>query len=118
MPGGLARRRRRAQAGGIAYEDTTSCPLPTGPPFAAEVELRPGGSRVKVFGVLDALAVSVVDACLIGLWDAGMATVELDLTAVLHAGATATPTLDAWAARAGDRAGDLVLRRPAWMSGN
>jgi hypothetical protein len=82
------------------------------------VDLLAGGSRVRAYGVLDARAASVVDACLGGLWDAGIPTVELDLTGVLYAGATAAPTLDAWTDRAADRAGDLVVRRPFWMARN
>jgi hypothetical protein len=118
MPG-LASAPRTANADGIAsFEETSSDPHPVWKPFVAELDLCPGTTRVRAYGVLDSLAVSVIDGCLTGLWDAGLTTVELDLSGILYAEAEVAPTLDAWTHRADDRTGDLVLLCPRPLSGN
>jgi hypothetical protein len=93
-------------------------PAPAGPPFVTEVKVEPYVTSVRAFGVLDEATAEVLDECLSRLWAEGAGMVDLDLRGILYAHDSATATLDAWADRAGDEAGDLLLTPPLLQSGN
>jgi hypothetical protein len=86
--------------------------------FVTEVTLEPEAVVVRAFGILSDFTASILDACVSQLWLEGIGTVDLDLRGIVYSAGSAAPTLDAWADRAADGAGDLRLHPPQLASGN
>lgn len=74
-------------------------PSPSSAPFVTVVTVEPYVTLVRAFGVLDEATAEVLDECSAG-------------SGPLYAHGSATATLDAWADRAGDEAGDLLMTPP------
>lgn len=95
-----------------------SVPVPGTAQFVTEVTLESGAVVLRAFGVLNDFTASILDECLSRLWLEGVRTVDLDLRGIVYAAGSVAATLDAWADRAADGAGDLRMEPPRLASAN